>query len=269
MLPTFLVIGAMKCATTSLHGYLAQHPHVFMSGPKELNFFSDEARFERGVAWYASQFPDNRPIRGETSPNYTKRHLFPDTANRIARLLPDASLIYIVRHPVARFLSNYVHAVARGRETRSLNELLRAADRNYSVLFDTGRYMFQLEAYLEHFPPARIRVLRMEDLETRHCAVVQEALTFLGADPSLHPHSDTGVRLHESASKRKPRRWTRLLAASGRPGNALLRRLPAALTSSPIGHPRLSLDQRRQLMDNYAEDIHRLERFAGRSMEWF
>jgi hypothetical protein len=54
VLPTFLVIGAMKAGTTSLWGYLESHPDVFMAAQKELNFFSGQ--WSRGLAWYESHF---------------------------------------------------------------------------------------------------------------------------------------------------------------------------------------------------------------------
>ena len=72
MLPTFIVIGAMRAGTTSLHSYLALHPDVFMSAKKELNFFKSDGEFSKGVEWYSAQFDGSFPVRGESSPNYTK-----------------------------------------------------------------------------------------------------------------------------------------------------------------------------------------------------
>ena len=104
-LPTFLVIGSMKCGTTSLHDYLARHPDVFMSAVKEVNFFVLERTWDKGIDWYRAQFYGRYQVRGEASQNYTKRHEFePGVAERIRSLLPNVKLIYIVRDPVARFV---------------------------------------------------------------------------------------------------------------------------------------------------------------------
>src|SRR5881398_2677233 len=105
MLPNLLVIGASKCGTTSLHHYLGLHPEIGMSRVKELHYFVEEPT-ESSLRWYASQFPD-APVRGESSPSYTQRHRSPLVAARIARVLPDVKLVYIVRDPVERLLSSY------------------------------------------------------------------------------------------------------------------------------------------------------------------
>ena len=56
--PDFMVIGAMKCATSTLHEQLARQPGLFMSTPKEPNFFSDDDVHARGMAWYEALFAD-------------------------------------------------------------------------------------------------------------------------------------------------------------------------------------------------------------------
>ena len=61
MLPNLLIIGGMKCGTTSLHNYLATHPEVFMSEEKELDFFTSWNIRERGLGWYEKQFPVEAP----------------------------------------------------------------------------------------------------------------------------------------------------------------------------------------------------------------
>src|SRR3954451_2019382 len=96
-LPTLVVIGAMKGGTTSLYHYLRAHPDVFMSNEKELNFFSDDDMYDRGREWYEAQFTGDKArrarVRGEASPRYTMASAAPDTAARMAALLPDARLV--------------------------------------------------------------------------------------------------------------------------------------------------------------------------------
>lgn len=102
-LPNLVVIGAMKCGTTSLHHYLDVHPDIAMSQAKELNFFfGDDAdgesgdaevrswhngNWHRGVEWYAAQFDAGAPVRGEASPGYTSP-AHPEVAGRMAAIIP-------------------------------------------------------------------------------------------------------------------------------------------------------------------------------------
>ena len=83
MLPTFIVIGAGKAGTTSLWGYLRDHPQVFMSDPKELDFFTVEHNWSKGVGWYEAHFADagDAVARGEASGSYTN---WPNFAGRWA-----------------------------------------------------------------------------------------------------------------------------------------------------------------------------------------
>src|SRR5215831_9979567 len=123
-LPDFLVIGAMKCATTTLHEQLARQPGIFMSRPKEPNFFSDDEILARGWGWYASLFwpAGEADLRGESSTHYTKLPTYPRTVERMARHLPRLKLVYVMRHPIDRLISQYVHELTAGRIALGLAE---------------------------------------------------------------------------------------------------------------------------------------------------
>src|SRR3954454_1582153 len=143
MLPNLIVIGAAKAGTTSLHHYLDLHPQIAMSRWKELDFFSKE--FDRdGLRWYESQFAD-APVRGESSPSYTRHPENPGAAARMASVVPDAKLIYIVRDPVDRYVSSSRstrHAL--GKRSRALD-----GDLESEQAFHTSHYAVQLALYLE------------------------------------------------------------------------------------------------------------------------
>src|SRR5215469_9765623 len=106
--PDFIVVGAMKSATTTLHEQLARQPGVFMSRPKEPNFFSDDAAYARGWRWYESLFKDAAAtdLRGESSTHYSKLPTFPRTLERMLRYLPRVKVIYVMRHPIDRLVSH-------------------------------------------------------------------------------------------------------------------------------------------------------------------
>jgi hypothetical protein len=147
--PDFMVIGAMKSATTTLHEQLARQPRFFMSRPKEPNFFSDDALYARGWGWYSSLFraAADDDLRGESSTHYTKLPDYPFTVARMVRDLPRLKLIYVMRHPIDRLMSQYVHEVTAGRMNLSVREALERR----GELVEYSRYSRQLQPYLEAY----------------------------------------------------------------------------------------------------------------------
>lgn len=266
-LPTFIIMGAMKGGTTSLHAYLGRHPDVFMSHRKELNFFSDDSIYGRGVSWYREQFDAGRPVRGEASPNYSKRDLFPHAAARLEALLPGVRLIYLVRDPVHRFISHYRHSLSAGMERRSLAEVLRVRDHNFQVFFRTGLYRYQLDAFGFSANPGRFLVLPSEDLEEKPAETLKAALRFAGADPSTYPPETENRRLHRGSGKTMPRAWARPWIRH--PLSApLLKRLPAPWVRRPLPDIRPTADQMTQLRELYMEEIAALRILLGRPRLW-
>src|SRR5262249_9316045 len=149
--PDFIVIGAMKSATTTLHEQLARQPGIFMSRPKEPNFFSDDANYVRGLSWYRSLFPgrDGVVLRGESSTHYTKLPTYPRTVKRMTQSLRDVKLIYVMRHPIDRLVSHYMHE----RSLDSVRAGIDEAIEEVPILVDYGRYGMQLLPYLEVYGP--------------------------------------------------------------------------------------------------------------------
>ncbi|MFG0316612.1 MAG: sulfotransferase family protein [Planctomycetota bacterium JB042] len=188
-LPNFLVIGAAKCGTTSLCALLGRHPEVFLHPRKELDFFSYDGVYAKGIEWYASRFRDGagRKAVGEGSPNYAKRRKNPRAAERIARHLPDARLLYIVRHPLRRMESAWLHARRAGhRSAGSFGETVRT----FPEYVDTSDYEAQLEAFAAYRDRGRLRVLFFEEFRSAPGDVLREAFRFLGVDDSVEVPAD-------------------------------------------------------------------------------
>ena len=138
-LPDFVVIGAMKSGTSSLHEYLDSLPDVCMSRPKEPAYFVPERFAWRSEEWYSGFFTA-KPLarhRGEVSPHYSIRHVYPGVVERMHAVMPDARIVYLVRDPIERIRSEWMHHVARGRINRSLAEEIRVPEA--SVVFPTSR----------------------------------------------------------------------------------------------------------------------------------
>lgn len=190
-LPNVIVIGAMKCGTTALHRYLDAHPHIGMATRKEVNFFVGDERarpggsaagpgqWHRGWAWYASLFDASCPVRGESSPGYTSPD-HPQVAARMAAGLPDARLVYLVRDPVQRALSQYRHHQRDGAESRPVDEALLDPGSQYVA---RSRYHERLEPFLRHFLAEQVLVVVQERLLADRRAELRRVYAYAGADP--------------------------------------------------------------------------------------
>lgn len=275
-LPNLIIIGAQKCATTSLHYYLGLHPQIRMSREKELNFFVRQRNWTRGLGWYRSHFRGEAEIHGETSPSYTYYPLFAGVPERMAAVLPKARLIYILRDPVERIISQYVHFYADGLENRSLSEALRDfADHNPYVL--RSRYALQLEQYLAHFSESRILVTTLEDLRGQPQRVLQGIFEFLDVDPRFSSPGFLDIR-HGSDAKRRKRGMGLLLKrmSETRPAKVfpseLRRKIGEVLYrpfSTRIERPVLEGGLRAELEAYLQEDADRLRALTGRGFpDW-
>jgi hypothetical protein len=276
MLPNLIVIGAMKCGTTSLHRYLGAHPQVFMSATKELNFFIEEATWSRGLEWYSSRFPTDRPIRGESSPSYAHYPYFDGVPERMRSVVPDAKLIYLIRDPVERIVSHWIHDAASGRESRRLEECLADVERSGYVM--ASRYFAQLERYLRWYPIERILVVRLEDLERSREETLERVFQFLGVDVSFRS-ADFGRVEHRSSEKRRLTSLGRRFRASA-PGRALAR-LPDPLgrrlarvverpLSEAVERPGLAFELRERVLASLRPDGIRLGELIGTDLSaWY
>jgi hypothetical protein len=268
-LPNLFTIGAAKCGTTSLHYYLDQHPSISMSSVKEPGIFS-APDWRDQLQRYATMLDPGAPIRGESSTQYTKYPTFPDVPARIASVVPDARLIYVVRDPVSRCISQWVHNVAAGRESRTLTVALRNLDDPDNTYVWCGRYGTQIELYLEHFPRESLLVLDQADLLGNRPETLRRVFGYLGVDDAFHsPRFDAelnsgdtrrqlgalGARLRRSRAmvvyRRLPLRW--------RPAIDSVRRrlLP------PVPKPELDPALRADLEALYEDELDRLAALTG------
>ena len=278
-LPNLIVIGGLKCGTTSLHHYLNLHPEVAMSRPKELNFFVAELNWELGVDWYRSHFPESAPVRGETSPHYTNLPRFQGVAERMRTTLGDeARVIYMVRHPIERLLSHYLHNVGGGYEARSLEDAV--ADER-SAYVQRGLYAMQARPYLDAFGAERVLIVGREELGREREATMRRTFEFAGVDPEFR--SEQFDREWETGSGKGSGGFRLMDRAVRLPGlRALDRnfdRLPERMRwmverlvhdpdSGEAPKPELAPELRRRLAETFAPDVAELERLAGRSFGW-
>lgn len=207
--PTFLVIGASKCGTSTLRHLLNQHPDVFVSMGNEPYFFSNDEYYDRGWDWYLSQFEavNGESAIGEGCGRYAMCQKYPLTVERAARHLPGAKIVYIVRHPMQRIVSDFLQKREQGDPIPP--NFLKAVRAYRKELVDCSNYLEQIEAYRKHYSDENILVLFAEDLHADPAAVLRQTFAFLGVDPGFDPPG-LGERKNKSEGKKveKPLMYT-------------------------------------------------------------
>lgn len=206
--PSFVIVGAQRCGTTSMYNYVTSHPHVVRALTKEVHYF--DVNMARGWAWYASHFvtecrAESRlrvglpTVTGEASPYYV---FHPHGVRRLREALPNTKIIVMLRDPVQRALSHYSHERMKGWESASLEEALaleesRLSGEVESLLADEtyqsfghqhysyrarGDYLPQLQRVHEHYPPEQVFLLNSNDFYRDPDASYRSLMRFLGLD---------------------------------------------------------------------------------------
>ncbi|HTU77803.1 MAG TPA: sulfotransferase [Solirubrobacteraceae bacterium] len=278
-LPTFFIIGAPKAGTTSLHYYLDQHPHIHMSPVKEPHFLIDRDNVPSYVTHHITRLDDyerlfdsTAPARGEASPSYAEYPRHKGAPERISSLVPGAKFIYLVRDPIDRTISHYMHHVAVDGESRSLPEALGDFSDLESPYIGPSLYAFQLDHYLKYFSPQTMLVIDHSDLLDNRFETLREIFGFLDVDQTFSsPRFDDKVG--ESVEKRIYSQSYMHLAK--RLTTSSLRRLPRGLRRSlrrsveralwpPLERPTLDDNLRGRLEELFTNDVARLRAMTGK-----
>ncbi|GAB2516056.1 sulfotransferase family protein [Microbulbifer agarilyticus] len=177
-LPSFIIIGAMKSATTTIYEQLKLLDGVFMPDLKEPNFFSDEEQFSKGEEWYRELFSSAQKgdIIGEASTHYTKLPTYPDAASRLHAALPNAKIIYIMRHPVDRLVSQYIHEWT----CRKINVDINVAIEKHPELISYSCYAKQLAPYLTLYGAENILPVFFERIKEQPESELERIAQFIG-----------------------------------------------------------------------------------------
>lgn len=193
-LPTFIVVGSVKCGTTSLHYYLSQHPQVCVSRPKELDFFIGEeslsrpddssGSWRRGPAWYERHFDPSKSVRGEVSPRYVGGSCRSQVFARMSSIVPNAKIILLVREPMDRLRSHYVMA-RHSLQTSAKTLTEYVTDPRSSQAITWSDYGSQIACILDHFPLSSLHVVESTALEHDRHRTLSELFGFIGADPGF------------------------------------------------------------------------------------
>jgi hypothetical protein len=286
-MPNFLIIGAMKSGTTALYYYLEQHPQIYMSPVKEPNFFcfagqedSDSKSVTR-IEIYQDLFKDvsDEKAIGEASHCYLYE---PEAAARIQRHVPDAKLVAILRNPVDRAYSHFLHLVRNGTEPLTdFAEVLRKEDagafqrEGSQDYIGRGRYYEQLKRYFDAFDRKQVKVYLYEDLSDAPIDTLQDTFRFLEVDDSFAP--DVSLRRNVSGYP-KHKTLDEFLRRPSSTKDALKVYLPSRLrwrlskafddlkTRNLVEPPVVQPEVRRQLVEVYREDILKVQELIQRDL---
>ena len=202
----FLVIGAQKCGTTTLHKLLDETDCIFVPKEKEAPFFTRREELDRGwPTFYKEVFATAPPksLKGKVTPQYMTS---PDVPAYIFNEMPNVKLVAILRNPIARLKSQYKMLLRRGMVTVELDELIKSffnhperweaarnrpagPDNEVHCLVPWSEYGRILSNYLKYFPRENILILFQEDLATTPSEVFYQLTRHLGLTEASHPPS--------------------------------------------------------------------------------
>lgn len=177
--PDLLVVGAMKCGTTTLHADLSQHPHVEVAEKELGGLHRYDVTTVAGRQLYLAQWQRRDSFRVDVAATYAMFPDVPDVPERAASVAPDARILYLVREPVSRILSHHHHDLSGGTTWRSVDEAVRQDPRFLAY----SRYWTQLEQWRAFYPDAQIKVVRFEDYVAGRRRTVMSVLDWLGLPP--------------------------------------------------------------------------------------
>ena len=300
--PSFIIIGAAKSGTTSLADYLKQHPEICFSKMKEARYLAYQGNvpeykgygelgssimssYDRSLphSWdeYQELFAAVKPGQqtGEASPAYL---YLPGVAEEIHRLLPDVKLIVILRNPVERAYSSYLHMRRENAEIEDFEQALALEDHRIAEgaglpyhYKSMGFYGKQLAEYYRLFDRSRIKVLFYEELCQKPATLMAEVCDFLAINPAFEFDFTKISNVSGIPGNRKlydllknPKK-SRLLSCIAKYFPARkLRSLRSRVNRRMLKKPSLSPTIRTTLEETYSSDLALLEELTGHRHPW-
>ncbi len=220
--PDFLLIGAQKSGTTWLWEMLDRHPGTALPKQKELHYFGSSEIYAKGPEWYFSNFEDidTHEVTGEASTSYLfdKVPYWYNKSNEIeydtslpalpalvSRELPNVKIIVVLRDPVRRAVSAYLHWMRQGNLSPAWGLQRTALEHPRLRILQYGDYARHLGAWMGEFPKQQILVMLFEEEVIGDPGNgLKKVFKFLGLDPEFRP-SELREPVHQSWN------WTRII----------------------------------------------------------
>jgi len=298
MLPDFLIVGPPKCASTSLHFYLNQHPDIFMSPEKEINFFN--RHYHKGIDFYSTYFKNAVPGQkiGEATPEYA---FLPFAADRIQQDLPGVKIIFCFRNPAERAFSDWLMLWDAGVEIddfktcvninlKQMETISFEGEKGAQIWFDRVNHLRQgdkwvrayiqagmngamLTKYISLFPPGQVKYIFLDDLVSNFDSTMKDLFRFLNVDDQfIIPDKDEKNFYYDRKAYR-----TLIKIIGIQPARRISRLMPENLKnifkqkkSEVKKKLELTDEDRKKLMEVFKPDIILLEKITGRQLsQWY
>ena len=294
-LPNFLIVGAAKCGTSSLHKYLDQHPEIFMSKVKEPRFISSQVTpfplngpgDHKVEAWYVKNFEDysnlfadseGYPVVGESSADTLYFHK--GTIPVIKKYLGDPKIVIMLRNPVKRAFSAYQHMVRDLREDLSFEDgLLEEPNRiknNWELIYHykaASLYYDSVKAFLENF--SSVKIILTEEQEKRPQQVLRDIFRFLGVDPNC----DVNTEIRYNMSGKPKSQWLHQFFFEGNIARKIAQpiartlfshetrmRIAQKIQEKNLTRLTINPETKNELHRYFEEDIQKLEKLLNRDL---
>lgn len=183
LLPNFLIVGAQKCGTTTLHDIMCRHPEANMSKIKEINFFTNADKYKQGLKFYSSFWESKTvcKIIGESTPSYM---VYPDVAEAIRSDLGEIKIVIILRDPIRRAVSQYWDNRRRLNESETFEQVIdkyltETYDPNSKGYFSRGVYIKYIEKYWQLFGKDNVHIMLLEQLINQPQIELETLFNFL------------------------------------------------------------------------------------------
>ncbi|MEY3991117.1 MAG: hypothetical protein RI985_2198, partial [Chloroflexota bacterium] len=215
MMPNhFFIAGAQRSGTTYLYQQCAEHPQIEMALPvrPEPKYFINQWNAQSTAASYFDRYFGHKAdalVYGEKSTSYIE---IESAAQRIAALIPNAKIVFVLRNPVERAISNYRFSVKHGVEPASLAEAMYQEETRRTkydankisvspfAYLQRGRYIEYIRMYERYVDPAQIHIMIYEQM-TQDIRMIQQLYAFLGVDATYAPRArDEVINANDSES---------------------------------------------------------------------
>ena len=274
-LPNCIVIGAVKAGTSAIHEYLNLHPEITMSQLRELAFFTSTLNWHKGIEWYKPHWPEKNKIMGETSPQYTYAKDWREVPERISRIIPEAKIVYMVRDPIKRMISHYLHCIRNGNERRKLQDILTHEKMQDVWYVQCSMYHTQISHYMNYFPRPQIYIAVLEELQAYPQYAMKDFFKFLGVDHSFFREEFFAPVNVSSRKKRKTIVGKHIdnlrsnTAFSKVPIPPSVKKLYRLMTRRSLKYPILNDEIKQKLVNCFQREADGLRKLTGKKLEFW
>jgi hypothetical protein len=293
MHPNFFIIGPPKCASTSLHFYLGQHPQVYTSKIKETLFFSRD--YAKGMDFYEQYFEEAKDATaiGEATPVYS---FLTFTADRIKKHYPNARIILCFRNPMDRAFSSWLMQRGMGVEKAGFRQAMEMnlkqmpttnlegetgsqtwlnsignfdeGESRLRTYLQAGMYAQTIKNWEKRFSQDQIKVVFMEDLKNNFDSTMKSLFVHIGVNADfVIPNKEVANFYFDRKANRIS---NKIIGIQGT--RFIAKRIPKSIKNIFKNRwrvkevPKISYDDRVWLWNIFKDDVAELERMTGRDL---